>query len=58
EEAGTQAKNRSNWRIVPATIWWTIWKERNLRVFENRESSMQQVKLNCISTLCFWCNQI
>ncbi|WMV26903.1 hypothetical protein MTR67_020288 [Solanum verrucosum] len=24
EEAGTQAKNRSNWRIVPATIWWTI----------------------------------
>ncbi|WMV25459.1 hypothetical protein MTR67_018844 [Solanum verrucosum] len=30
EEEGTQAKNRSNWRIVPATIWWTILKERNL----------------------------
>ncbi|WMV33277.1 hypothetical protein MTR67_026662 [Solanum verrucosum] len=53
EEAGLQAKNRSNWRIIPATIWWTVWKERNLRVFENRESNMQQVKLNCILTLCF-----
>ena len=41
EEAGSQAKNRSNWRINPATIW-TVWKERNLSVFENRESNMQQ----------------
>ena len=42
EEAGLQAKNRSNWRIIPATIWWTVWKERNLGVFGNRESNMQQ----------------
>ncbi|WMV43530.1 hypothetical protein MTR67_036915 [Solanum verrucosum] len=33
-------------------------KRGTLRVFENRESSMKQVKLNCILTLCFWCNQI
>jgi len=33
-------------------------KRGTLRVFENRENSMQQVKLNCILTLCFWCNQI
>ncbi|WMV32996.1 hypothetical protein MTR67_026381 [Solanum verrucosum] len=43
EEAGLQAKNRGNWRIIPATIWWTVWKERNLRVFEIRESNMQQL---------------
>ncbi|KAG5605938.1 hypothetical protein H5410_027430 [Solanum commersonii] len=24
EEAGLQTKNRSNWRIIPATIWWTV----------------------------------
>ena len=32
EEAGVHAKNRNNWRIVPAAIRWTIWKKRNLRV--------------------------
>ncbi|KAF3617935.1 hypothetical protein FXO38_33691 [Capsicum annuum] len=26
---GMQAKSRSKWRIVPASIWWSIWKERN-----------------------------
>ncbi|KAG5620177.1 hypothetical protein H5410_005395 [Solanum commersonii] len=51
EEAGTQAKNRSNWRIVPATIWWTIWKEKNLKVFEDRESSMQQKQISTWAVL-------
>ncbi|WMV08421.1 hypothetical protein MTR67_001806 [Solanum verrucosum] len=57
EEAGLQVKNKSNCRIIPATIWWTIWKERNLRVFRIRKSNMQQVKLNCFLTLC-WVYQI
>ncbi|WMV13497.1 hypothetical protein MTR67_006882 [Solanum verrucosum] len=25
-----EAEYRNNWRTVPTTIWWTIWKERNL----------------------------
>ncbi|KAG5582393.1 hypothetical protein H5410_053020 [Solanum commersonii] len=33
-------------------------KRGTISVFDNKESSMQQVKLNCIWTLCFWCNQI
>ncbi|XP_059301783.1 uncharacterized protein LOC132053687 [Lycium ferocissimum] len=57
EEAGLQAKNRNRWRIVPASIWWAIWKERNSRCFESIENGVQKVKLNCILLLCFWCNQ-
>lgn len=41
-------KNRNNKRIVPAAIWCTIWKEKNLRVFENMENTIQLVIMNCI----------
>ncbi|CAN4092705.1 unnamed protein product [Withania somnifera] len=58
EEVGMQAKDKRKWRIIPATIWWTIRKERNFRVFKNIENSIEQVELNCILTLCFWCKQI
>jgi len=58
EEAGVLARSRSRWRIIPASILWTIWKERNSRCFENIENSIEQIKLNCILILCFWCNQI
>lgn len=47
-------------RIVPAYIWWTIWKEGNSICFEkveNVENSMQSIKLNCILTLCFLCKK-
>lgn len=30
----------------------------NLKCFENVENSMLQVKLNCILTMHFWCNQL
>jgi len=58
EETGLQAKDRTRWRIIPACIWWTIWKERNSRCFENVENGVQKIKLNFILLLCFWCNQI
>ncbi|WMV55557.1 hypothetical protein MTR67_048942 [Solanum verrucosum] len=58
KQAGLLAKNRGRWRIVPTSIWWTIWMERNSRCFESIENSMQQIKLNCILLLCFWCNQL
>ncbi|KAG5606997.1 hypothetical protein H5410_028489, partial [Solanum commersonii] len=54
----SHAKDRSRWRIVPASIWWTIWKERNSRCFESLENDVQKIKLNFILLLCFWCNQI
>lgn len=54
EGNGCAEKNR--WRIVPAVIWWTIWKERNLRYFENTSSPLHRVKMNCIITFCYWCS--
>ncbi|CAN4077394.1 unnamed protein product [Withania somnifera] len=53
EEAGVIAKDRNRWRIIPASIWWTIWKESNFRCFQSNENSVHKVKLNCILLLCF-----
>ena len=58
EEASVLAKDRIRWRIIPVSIWWAIWKERNSRCFEGKEKSVQEVKLNCILLLSFWCNQL
>ncbi|CAN4123997.1 unnamed protein product [Withania somnifera] len=58
EEASVLAKNKDRWRIIPACIWWTIWKERNARCFESLDSSMLKIKLNYLLFLCFWCNQV
>ncbi|WMV11931.1 hypothetical protein MTR67_005316 [Solanum verrucosum] len=58
EESGKQSKNRDRRKIVPASIWCAIWKERNSRAFDSIENSMQKVKLNCLMLLCFWCNQL
>lgn len=43
------------WEAVPLGVRWTIWKERNHRVFENEESSTQLLKNTLLRTLMFWC---
>ncbi|WMV54378.1 hypothetical protein MTR67_047763 [Solanum verrucosum] len=45
------------WTTVPACIWWTIWKERNQRIFEGRESSILKIKWKVITSLGFWCKE-
>uniref|UniRef100_A0A0V0IAJ9 Putative ovule protein n=1 Tax=Solanum chacoense TaxID=4108 RepID=A0A0V0IAJ9_SOLCH len=57
EEAGWEVRDNTRWRIVPPIIWWTVWKERNSRCFENRSNSLQKIKVNCILLFCFWCRQ-
>ncbi|CAN4107709.1 unnamed protein product [Withania somnifera] len=45
KEVWVQVRDRRRWRIIPATIWRTIRKERNSRIFENIENSTEQVNL-------------
>ncbi|KAG5567895.1 hypothetical protein H5410_065090 [Solanum commersonii] len=51
-------KNEKRWRIVPACIWWTIWKERNQRCFEGKQNNIQKIKANCLGLYYFWCKQV
>lgn len=46
-------KTEIDWRIIPAAIWWSTWKERNSWCFGSIENSVQKVKLNCIISYVF-----
>lgn len=43
--------------MIPTCIWWTWWKERNARGFEDKFNNMQKIKMNCLCLLYFWCKQ-
>ena len=32
------------WNLVPLCLMWTIWKERNSRIFKDKASSMDKLK--------------
>ncbi|WMV52348.1 hypothetical protein MTR67_045733 [Solanum verrucosum] len=55
---GNTSGHKEKWKIVPACIWWTIWKERNQRCFENKSIPFQSLKLNRLITLYFLCNHV
>ncbi|WMV25665.1 hypothetical protein MTR67_019050 [Solanum verrucosum] len=54
---GTTTIKEERWRIVPACIWWTVWKERDQRCFEGKKNNLQNFKMNCIALYYFWCKQ-
>ncbi|WMV50538.1 hypothetical protein MTR67_043923 [Solanum verrucosum] len=53
---GSGSTDKSRWKIVPAIIWWTIWKERNSRSFDNKSSLLHKIKMNYIIAFCYWCS--
>lgn len=44
ESSYTQAERR--WKRIPPCIWWSVWRERNQRVFESNGSPIQKIKIN------------
>ena len=45
------------WRTTPLCIFWTVWKERNIRVFNNEEHSVIFLKLFFLRNLLYWVKQ-
>ena len=41
---------------MPLCLFWTIWKERNRRSFENVELSVQRLKSLFLCSLFSWAN--
>ena len=42
------------WQITPLYIFWSIWKERNLLAFGNKELSLQRLKHFFVCNLWPW----
>ena len=42
------------WNLVPLCLMWTIWKERNSRIFEDKASSMDQLMGSFVNELFDW----
>ena len=53
---GRKVKKKEKVIVLPHVIFWSIWRERNRRVFESIETPLQSLKENFIKTLYFWKN--
>ena len=42
------------WNLVPLCLMWTIWKERNSQIFEDKANSMDQIKGAFVNALFDW----
>ena len=42
------------WKLIPTCIMWCLWQERNERTFEDKERSVEELKLLFFKTLCTW----
>jgi hypothetical protein len=42
------------WKMVPICIFWSIWRERNNRCFEDLESSLEEILASLLYSLYSW----
>ena len=42
------------WNLIPLAIWWSVWKERNRRIFEGKELSLFSFKFYFLRILYSW----
>jgi hypothetical protein len=42
------------WKIVPICILWCVWKEKNLRCFEDLENSLEDIVASFLHMLYLW----
>ena len=47
-------KRKRAWKVAPLCIFWSIWKERNRRTFEDKESSDQTIKSSFLYIFWNW----
>ena len=47
-------KKEKAWRAIPLCLMWTLWKERNKKVFNDTEQSNQALKLSFLYTFVKW----
>jgi hypothetical protein len=42
------------WKMVPICIFWSIWRKRNNRCFEDLESSLEEILASLLYSLYSW----
>jgi hypothetical protein len=47
----SRSRSAAIWKMVPICMFWRVWKEINLRCFENLESSMEDILASFFHTL-------
>ena len=45
DHVGNTTIKEERWKIFPACIWWTMWKESNQRCFEGKQNNLQNFKM-------------
>jgi hypothetical protein len=48
---GQRQSKEATWKVIPTLLIWSIWRERNQRLFENCESNVLLLKSSSLRTL-------